>query len=125
MHQSQVTCQRDIHNGEIALAQRPAILSVQGVERQASLLLLNKAMTPELPMLYDNMETEILIVALRWTLLEDSIESLQQRIAARIKDYDIMTHQHEANETKLSRRHALQAIAKLPIQAYALTVKRV
>lgn len=99
----------------------PAILPVPVVEPQASLLLLNKTMAPELPMLYDSLETEILIVALRWTLHDGSIESLQQRIATRIKDYDIMTHQHEANETKLSRRHALQAIAKLPIQAYALT----
>jgi tetratricopeptide (TPR) repeat protein len=98
-----------------------AILPVQVVEPQASLLLLNKAIAPELPMLYDSMETEILIVALRWTPHDGSIESLQQRIATRIKDYDIMTHQHEGNETKLSRRHALQAIAKLPIQAYTLT----
>ncbi|MEO8973180.1 MAG: helix-turn-helix transcriptional regulator [Ktedonobacteraceae bacterium] len=98
-----------------------SILPVQVVEPQASLLLLNMSIALELPMLYDSLETDILIVALRWTLHDGSIESLQQRIATRIKDYDIMTHQHEANETKLSRRHALQAIAKLPIQAYALT----
>src|SRR5579872_3118392 len=97
------------------------ILPVPVVEPQASLMLLNMTVAPELPMLYDSLETDILIVALRWALHDSPIESLQQRIASRIKDYDNMTHKHETNETKLSRRHALQAIAKLPIQAYALT----
>lgn len=71
-------------------------------------------------MLYDILEVDVVTTVLKYRLLSESITVLQRSIQASIKEFDDMTQHHNSDEARISRRHALQAIAKFPIQMYAL-----
>jgi transcriptional regulator with XRE-family HTH domain len=70
---------------------------------------------------YDALEVKIIVMALRWKPLADSLAVLQQSIFEIIRKYDAMHEDHQNNyEARITRRHALQAIALFPIQMYGL-----
>lgn len=74
-----------------------------------------------LDMLYDTLETEILVMALRWQR-SSPLAMLQQLTYESIRRCDAMHNDSSTHDTKLTRRHALQAIALFPIQMYSLTL---
>ena len=67
--------------------------------------------------LYDELEVTILTMALRWER-SSSLLHLQQITADLLRKED--HHHPEQQATRISRRHALQAIAAFPIQLYGL-----
>jgi transcriptional regulator with XRE-family HTH domain len=77
------------------------------------------ATTQEL--LYISLEVEIMTMALQWKRPSDSILLLQQLTYDTIKKYDAMHKDHSNRNDRVTRRHALQAIAMFPIQMYSLT----
>jgi transcriptional regulator with XRE-family HTH domain len=70
---------------------------------------------------YACLEVEIMAMALHWKKLSGSLLVLQQLISESIRKYDAMHQDDTRQETGLTRRQALQAIALLPIQLYGLT----
>ena len=70
--------------------------------------------------LYDGLEPAIMKVVLAWTRQHEALSALQMGIRATMKEFDHMAQPKTTDETKVSRRYALKAIAKLPIYAYGL-----
>jgi transcriptional regulator with XRE-family HTH domain len=102
----------------------PTYTSVETVISPEQLLLRDIGETfvePERKIVYDTFEVDVVTAVLKYRLLSEPITSLQRSIQATIKGYDDMTQHHESDQTRISRRHALQTIAKFPIQMYALT----
>jgi len=71
-------------------------------------------------MMYDCLEVEIITNALQWRQSDSSPALLQQFVTETIRNYDTMHEDHDQQEIKLTRRHALQAIAMLPVELYGL-----
>ncbi|MBV9705954.1 MAG: helix-turn-helix transcriptional regulator [Chloroflexi bacterium] len=76
----------------------------------------------ETTMLYDSFEVEVLADGLHWSSQIGTDELFQQRVLERLRKVDTMTEQQNSDSTRISRRHALRAIAKAPISLYGLTV---
>jgi transcriptional regulator with XRE-family HTH domain/tetratricopeptide (TPR) repeat protein len=68
---------------------------------------------------YDTLEIALMKMIVTWQ--QHLVYPLQMNVRATIKEYDHMHEPMMNTETKLSRRQALQAIVKLPIQVYGLT----
>lgn len=72
--------------------------------------------------LYASLEVEIMAMALQWKRSSGSIIFLQQLTYEAIRKHDAMHKDHHDDyDTRITRRHALQAIALFPIQMYGLT----
>lgn len=73
---------------------------------------------------YDTLECEIIAMALQWKPSAGSLIVLQELALQAIRKHDAMhtKDHHDSNETRITRRHALQAIAQFPIQMYGLTL---
>ncbi len=72
--------------------------------------------------LYDRFEVEVLAEGLHWTEQTGTDEVFQQRVRERLRKVDVMTEQQNSEMAHVSRRHALRAIAEVPISLYGLTV---
>lgn len=72
-------------------------------------------------LLYDSLEIVIMKIAIAWKGQQAFVYPLQKSVQIAIKDFDSMVQPIMTGETKVSRRYALRAIAKLPAQAYGLT----
>ncbi|MGH2497495.1 MAG: hypothetical protein ACRDIV_22575 [Ktedonobacteraceae bacterium] len=97
---------------------------VETIVSPEQLLLRDLSETPvetDQKIVYDTFEVGVMTTVLKYKLLSEPIISLQRSIQASIKEYDDMTQHYGDDQTHISRRHALQAIAKFPIQMYALT----
>jgi transcriptional regulator with XRE-family HTH domain/tetratricopeptide (TPR) repeat protein len=70
------------------------------------------------------LDVEIIVMALQWRLSSDSLVLLQQLTYESIRKYDAMHKDHFDQNSIVTRRHALQAIATFPIQMYNLTHPR-
>ncbi|MBV9688883.1 MAG: helix-turn-helix transcriptional regulator [Ktedonobacteraceae bacterium] len=71
-------------------------------------------------MLYDSFEVEVIADGLHWQAGTD--EMFQQSVLERLRKVDTMTEQQNSDNVRISRRHALRAIARAPISLYGLTV---
>lgn len=78
------------------------------------------ANSPE-SLLYDDLETAIMKIAIAWKGQQTFVYPLQTSVQIAFKDFDSMAQPIMTDETKVSRRYALKAIARLPIQAYSLS----
>ncbi len=68
-----------------------------------------------------SLDVELIAMALQWRQSSDPIVLLQQLTYESIRKYDAMHNDHSDHTTRVTRRHALQAIATFPIQMYSLT----
>ena len=68
-----------------------------------------------------SLDMELISMALQWRQSSDPIVLLQQLTYDSIREYDAMHNDHSDHTTRVTRRHALQAIATFPIQMYSLT----
>lgn len=68
--------------------------------------------------MYDALE--IIVAGLRPGFQPGEISPFQRSIQAKIKECDLMMQHNSGEEVRISRRQALQTIAKLPIQMYGL-----
>ncbi|MBV9689253.1 MAG: helix-turn-helix transcriptional regulator [Ktedonobacteraceae bacterium] len=72
--------------------------------------------------LYDSFEIEVLADGLHWSSQASTDELFQCSVLERLRKVDTMTEQQNSDNARISRRHALRAIAKAPISLYGLTV---
>jgi transcriptional regulator with XRE-family HTH domain len=72
--------------------------------------------------LYDSFEMEVLADGLHRPSQVGTDELFQRSVLERLRKVDVMTEQQNSDNARISRRHALRAIAKAPISLYSLTV---
>jgi transcriptional regulator with XRE-family HTH domain len=93
------------------------------VASHGQMLLLSdyKEIANNLTLWYDSLEETVIKMVMRQRLHQESLYLIQKHVREKIKDYDLMAQQHANDETRISRRYALKAIAQFPILAYGLT----